>query len=608
MEDRVSHWLTRTNVTRVPRRIVCIDSEAKQIHSGKTTEHTFRLGSASFDILDKHHCPTRNTKRADFATPLELWQWVTDCTAAASRTMVFAHNIGYDLRLTGGLEHLPALGYELRGVALTSYSCWARFANGNRGITLADTSSWVNKPLAGIAADLRVPHRDMPPWNAGDDIWLERCKSDVEALRAFVFHIIRFVVDENLGDLRLTGAAQSSAVFRRRFLKPSQLLVHDDQEALTAERRAAWTGRCELWRHGKIDTAVFEYDFDSAYCRIAATDTVPGRLLGGHSPLTGQRFTAARSEMAILSECEVTTEIPTVPAEIEGAIVWPVGTFRTILWDSELQLAIDNGATVNTEWCYLYEKTDALQEWARWILACLDGMPPGDDPIVRQIVKGWSRSLIGRFGLRYQDLYEIAKTNDSKVTMYPVMIGETGEAETWLQIGRQLYSRTGFVETADSLPQITSYVMSRARCNLWEAMSTFGLSRILYVDTDGFLSLESPSHMRHHSDVFTEFPDLRRKNTYQGATLRSPRNLDVGNERRIAGVPRKAAQVGPSSFEYEAWETLPGALRRSRSDRVIVTERRADLGNHDPRRAHLPGGMTAPMRLAVIDGVNRLLD
>lgn len=607
-DDRVAHWLTATSVTRMPRRIVCLDAESTQQPTAAGQEHRLRCAVASFDLLGDDCRPTGRTRWFETADSAELWAWIVGTASKGSRTMVFAHNIGVDLRLTDAFTALPELGFDVKGVALTAYSCWARFGDGSRSLSLVDTSSWVHLSIAEAAGDLGLPHVKLPAWNAPDARWLARCRGDVEILRALVLELLAFVHDGDLGDFRLTGAAQASVCFRRRFLKPRALLVHADAEAIAAERRAAWTGRCELWRHGNVKGSVYEYDFTAQYCTIAATEQVPGRLLGWKAPMQPAALAEAAATMAVLSECVITTDVPTVPCEVDGATLWPVGRFKTTLWEPELMLALGNGAGYQPVEHWLYERTDTLQAWAQWVLAGLDGGPGGETAIRRAVLKGWSRALIGRFGLRYQDLEQIAEPTEADVAMFPVRDGTTGEAFTWLQIGRQLFERSGLVETADSLPQVTSWVMSSARRRLWAAMAEFGLNHLLYVDTDGFLTDRRRGRASRSLLEPYALAGLREKAAWSGATLRSPRNIDVGHQRRISGVPRKAAQVGPATFEYEAWETLPGSLRRSRADRVIVTERRAELVGLDPRRLHLDGGLTLPHRVDLVDGVNVLLD
>jgi len=607
-DDRVAHWLTPTKVTRLPRRVVCLDAESTATPTAAGTEHRLRCAVASYDLLDSGHEQTGRTRWVETADAGELWAWIVGTAARGSRTMIFAHNVGVDLRLTRAFELLPELGFELKGVALTAYSCWARFSDGSRSLSLVDTSSWVHLSIAEAAGDLGLQHLPLPPWNAPDGRWLARCRRDVEILRALVLELLHFVRDDDLGDFRLTGAAQASACFRRRFLKPRSLLVHDDDEALQAERVAAWAGRCELWQHGRIDRTVYEYDYSAHYCTIAATSPVPGRLLGLKGAMRPAELAQAAATMAVLTEGVVTTEQPVVPCDVDGAVFWPIGRFATTLWEPEVSLLLAAGGSIEPTVHWLYERTDTLQAWAAWVLEGLAGGGPGTTAIRRAVLKGWSRALIGRFGLRYQDLEQIAQPLEADVAMFPVRDGATGEALTWLQIGRQLFERSGLVETADSLPQVTGWVMSEARRRLWAALEVAGLEHVLYIDTDGFLTTAPPRAMKRALESPELAGGLRRKGAWAGATLRSPRNIDVGHLRRIAGVPRKAAQVGPATFQYEAWETLPGSLRRSRADRVIVTERTATLEGRDRRRLHLAAGETAPHRVELVAGRNVLAD
>src|SRR5262249_5521214 len=155
------------------------DSEARKTFALRREEHTFRLGVASFDRLSATGQPIGEPSFMHSDDACDLWRQVAAHATTAHRLVVFAHNAGYHLRRTAALAHLPALGFEVKGLALTAYSCWARFANGKRAIAFVDTTSWIKAPLAEIAADLNIPYKRLPRNDASDEAWYRRCEQDV---------------------------------------------------------------------------------------------------------------------------------------------------------------------------------------------------------------------------------------------------------------------------------------------------------------------------------------------------------------------------------------------------------------------------------------------
>lgn len=597
MTDRPTHWLRLNAAARIPRRVICLDSEALKERSGHVETQRFRLAAASFDRLDTDGHTSSPTERVDAASPAELWDWVAGRTAQSHKTVLFAHKLDYDLRLTEGLEQLPRLGFRCKGIGLNPHSTWARFNDGKRSLWLCDSLTFLPATLDRIAGLLRLAKQPMPADDAPDSVWLERCRGDVEVLRAAILHYIRLVRREDLGDFRLTGSAQASAAFRHRFLEPKTLLIHNEPEALAAERRAAFAGRCEVWRHGKIRGPIYEYDFTASYARIARDHSVPSRLWGEHTLLPPHRLAKVREYQAVLADVVVRTEVPCVPAALDGRILWPVGEFRTTLWDCELDLLESEGGSYAMERMWVYDRAPLLHNWATWVLDGLDGKPPGDDPIARLMLKHWSRALIGRFGLRYPVLEDFATDDRFDLSLMPVWDEADQQTRMQLQIGQDVKLQTGVVESGNSAPMIMSWVMAKARCDLWQLMRLAGLENVLYVDTDGLLVNSVRWQRDSKTPHLLAIEGVRLKGEYSSADLRSPRNLDVGDDRRIAGVPRNSHRSSPGRFQAEVWESLPSSLRRRRSSRVVLSERQFSVKDRDPRRKHLPGGVTAPLRL-----------
>lgn len=598
MAGRVDHWLRLNAANRVPRRLVCVNAQARAERTRGQTRFVYRHAAATFDLLATDGRPEAETMTAGFDTPADLWAWVAERTAPSHRTVLFAYSLSYLLRLTDALDELPRQGFKATRVVLSDYSCWARFVKGKRTLMLCDLRTWSPTTPAVIAGDLNRPAPRPPKGTEDAAAWARYTARNADLVRAAATNIVEWLHDDDLGDFRPTGHAQASACFRHRFLPERTVLVHWAGEVRDAERRAAWTGRAEVWRPGVHAGPLVEYDYSAAYAWIAEHEPVPTRLLGSVAVRARETLPEACERRCWLYEVDVDADAPVLPCQLDNHIVWPVGTFTTTAWDCELRLAAAEGARITLRRGWLYEQAPVLAPWARWVLAALDGAPPGDDPYRRRIVKVWSRSLIGRFALRYPDLQPLRTEDDCEVKIATVWDAKLERGVREIQIGREVFEQDGLTEGASSTPQIMSAVMALARVRLWRTMVAAGLESVLYVDTDSVLvdadgARRLDARLKQH-----HFPGLRRKATYSRADLRAPRNIDVDDERRVAGLPRDAWRNADGRFEADVWEGIATSLRRRRPSGVFKLHRSFTVGHDDYRREQLPGGLSAPYRLA----------
>lgn len=594
---RVAHWLPANEANRFPRRIVTFDTESRVQFTKTRERHRFRLAVASADVIDKATRQPKSTSWCETHDPAELWQFIDGFTRTNARTVVFAHNLGFDMRMSDALRVLPELDWQLQAMSIDSYRCWARFKRGTRGLSLVDTSSFYPVPLAKIAHALGMRKLALPKPDAPDEQWMSRCRHDVEITRAAALRLLDWLELNDMGSFRLTGPAQADAAYRHKFMPRKQMLVHDHSPAIDAERKSSYTGRAEALRHGRQRGYLYEWDYRLAYAHLVRRLPVPTRFVGHTYNLTPERLVEVTRNYAVLADVDVTTDVPTVPTNHDGRILWPVGTFSSTLWDRELQLLELEGGSWTCRQAWLYERAPVLRSWAEWIVDELDGERPTSDALQQIMLKSWSRSLIGRFGLRYPTLETIAEAPHDDIAYLPYYDADSGETRYTLQIGRQVMEQNGAEEGRNSMPAVMAYVMSASRVQLWATMRAAGLENVAYVDTDSIL-VDQVGHERLQSRLGDGRVDgLRFKRRMRGVEILGPRQVIAGRETKVSGLSKDAVRKGPRKWEAVYWESARSAIARGRSDEVIVELRKFTIKSEDHRRRHLANGRTAPYTL-----------
>lgn len=532
-----------------------------------------------------------------YDSPRELWQAVTDFVPAKGRVVLWCHNLGYDTRASQCLLTLPAMGWHLVGQNLAPGSTWLAWRRGDQSLLMVDSACVLPTTIARIGLMFGTGKLPLPSEDDPRAAWILRCERDCQIMRDAIVSYLERIEAMDLGNWQITGTAQSWAAFRHRHLT-HEMLVHWDADARAAERRAMWTGRCEAYWHGRLrGVVVDEWDMTLAYPRIAATHDVPVRLVAAFATDSEFRRWMARPGYAVLAEVEVETDEPLAPTEHNGRIAWPVGRFRSVLWDPELRLLDGRGArtTVVRGWAYAAEP--ALASWAAWVVGELSADDTHSPPWWKLIMKHWARALIGRMAMSYRDWQHVATLGRPDVRRASYVDTETGETGEMIQVGRDLFLATEAVEGPESMPQVTGYVQSAGRAILTRLLLEAGERRVLYADTDSMLT--TVEHHDFMAALAARHPEagLRLKRSWRGVEIRGPRQIVTGPKVRVSGLPHRAQRIAPGKFAGEVWESLAGALATRRPTSVRITARVWTLRAVDARRVAGVDGWTRPLHV-----------
>jgi hypothetical protein len=522
-----------------------------------------------------------------------MWEWVAERTQARARTVLVAHNLAYDLRITDAFGWLPANGWALKAIRLGDRQAWASWRKGDRTLVMLDTLAWVGLPLERLGELVEVRKLALPAWEDTDEAWLARCRRDVEILAEVWRRLVHWIDADDLGNFKPTGAGQAWAAFRHRFMT-HHLFVHEDDRAREVERESAYTGRCEAWRHGVVAGGPFtEWDYSNAYATIGAECAVPIALHGALDRPTWESVTRAATKCAVLVEATVSTEVPTLPYRDDMGITWPVGTFAGAWWNNELEMAVERGAHVEVTGAWWYRKAPALASFCEWVLEQLANEATDTDPVVRVALKHWGRALVGRTAARWPRWEQVGNSPMADVALGRMRDESAGTSCEFLQLGHQLIREVGRDENPDAMVSVMAWVMAEARARLWRTMELAGLANVCYVDTDSLWVNAAGNEVLRAARV----PGLRVKREVRHLEVFGPRQLIAAGELVAAGIPKRSVPVGDDTWEGDVWAGLSTSLRAGERDRVRIMRRRFKLHGTDHRREHTAGGGTQSVRI-----------
>lgn len=577
-----AHWVRGNAQERMPHRWIVADTEGDRHRSGDTETQTLLCADATRwrdDLKTGDHAEDYATESAS-----AFWEWVDDYCAAGRRVVLWFHNLAYDLRTLNAFELLPALGWELEWCNLDRDVSVVTWRSDHGTLTISDTYTWVPKPLSEIAGMTGIPKPRLPEKRDTLATWHARCRADVDIARQVVLEILDYIQSEHCGNWQPTGAGMGYTTWRHRFMT-HKVLVHDNADALAAERRAMWAGRAEAWWHGKASRGPFrEWDMHMAYCRIAAECDVPIKLWCDDGKPSKRVHEWAMQTWVVLCDVEVTTNVPCVPANHGGRVVWPVGTFRTTLWQPELSLVRRTGGRYRVLRQWRYNAGPALRDWAQWSIGQCARKDDGITPVQQSWVKHQSRALIGRLALRNSVWGEWGANYHGAAGMTVMLDADTGTQHRMMHVGSRTFIESARAESDNGLPQVTGYIQSVCRVRLWDAAMAAGAENVLHLDTDSVI-VNAAGHRQLSQAVEAGLPGgWRTKDRWRSLEVIGPRHYLSSGRRVLPGVPRAAVAAGDGSYRGEVWESLSHALERGETASVTIRDRTWRPKRADNRR------------------------
>lgn len=592
-----AHYVKRNELARVPRRWVYLDTEARMELVGTTQHQSWRLGVTAFQHRDNKGRKWTETETLTHHDSAAMWEQISSYTRPRSRTIVVAHNIGYDLRISRALFALPALGWRVDQMSVGGRNLTMTLRRDSSTLVLTDFMAWLPMSLAKVGLLLGMGKLDLPEWDDSEAAWVARCTRDVEILHAANRAMLDWVDRDDLGNWQKTGAGMAWANWRHQHYT-HRVLVHDDEEARDAEIAALHTGRCEAYRHGTVEASKWtEWDLPLAYPRVALDTQLPVQLQG-HVVSPSLDWLDRRSKGSrVLVRATVTTEAPVLPIKGPDGFLWPVGTFTGWWWESELALARAFGESVELHHAIVYRAAPALAQWAAWVIAVAEGRDGAYSPIERAAAKHWSRALIGRFGAKYPVWEDYSAAPEPGVELSTFYDSDQGISGRMLTLGDRSFLGTETRYVADANPAMMGAVMAECRVRLWHMLSVAGLDHTAYADTDSLITDKVGTERIARWVADGSGWGLRKKTRWNTLRIMGPRQLVVNGRHRIAGVPTMAIPNGENEWIGERWEGVETTLASQTPDIVVVRDATWRVKGVDHRRSHLPGGATAPLRV-----------
>jgi DNA polymerase type B, organellar and viral len=292
--------------------------------------------------------------------------------------------------------------------------------------------------------------------------------------------------DYHLGSLQATAGSQAMHAFLYNY-KKGMVYVHNQRQSLELEGRSYYGGRCEVFRFGSGDSALWHLDFRSQYAAVGATQFVPVRLCDYLSYPGGSEASRLSRQGAVIADVTVQTPEPAYPLRRGREVIFPTGRFRTTLAGPELNDALERDRIVQWHALATYEAEPALTEYMRAVYRLRCQAEALSDKALAATAKQLLVSLVGKFGQR--SWYWEPVWIDYVQAPYCEWHGrnEKGEIVRYRSVAWNTEREVPGGFAPNAVVSVAAWITSEARRVLLTAIRVAGWEHVHYVDTDALI-------------------------------------------------------------------------------------------------------------------------
>jgi len=600
-----AHPLKRNDRCWTPHLVAFFDTEFPRDPTRPGSPQMFKCACAA---KARRHATGRRpqTESLQTASAPELIDWVERSAEPGTPLWLYGHNVAVDVHSAGLLDGLLDHGWTLSRHGLANPSMWALLVRGRQSIHLCDSMSLFGVGEKRLGQLLGLPKLEMPGYGDHIEDWFAYCWRDVEIGMRALLECMQDWHDHDCGRWTDTGPGCGWNSLRHK-IRGGDIWINPDPDAQAFERSAIYGGRRELFRFGDLPESEYaDLDLEHAFTSVGEHFALPssrGRAFEQvqlDSPLIGG------AGVGLIARCRVRVETPRYPLRTPAGVVYPIGEFDTILAGPEIADARARGELLSVGPGYGYVLKHWAHEWSKWVAAVLDGRDESVGPMLRQLLKGASKTVWGRTAMRVTGT---------------VSEGDGPTQELRLERGHDQVSGCGLViidqgwrrriemqdqEGDDSFPAILAWVQSVVRVLVGRLVDAVGTDAVVQVATDGVLvapwrlaeivhdaaapiegmgdtadlAMAACMVLSHDMDPLR----VRLKDVLHRVRALSPDVVESEEGRKISGVPWSAQRKGPWVYQGEVWPTFVTLTQASISGAVVVQPRQWDVSRVRPLR------------------------
>jgi len=503
--------------------------------------------------------------------------------------IVFAHNAEYDLTILYDniYQRFPEAIFNGKFICADNGNCM-----------FADSGNiYVHASVEKIGKLLGMPKQDIKYDYWYKDIHADHinyCTQDCAIIYEALYQTFEFA-----GAIKITQASLSMVYFRTFHQKFD--IEHNEHTKCFYD--SYFGGRTEAFKIGKTNASCI--DVNSMYPFVMKTERFPNpkffkTILNVNVKVFLKKYLPHYEGCIYCTILHKEKTFGFLPFKSNGKLLFPVGKFSGCWNFNEIRYALEQGAITIEKIAKIVYAPGMPSPFVDFVDYLYNERFKTDNELTIDRIKRYMNSLYGKFAQRIQEehiyieniekQYHVIQEHQQKKTFIRFIPFNAQRSDGFLVV-----KTAKKVDTSFAIPSFASYITSGARIILLKELYRIEKFKPVYCDTDSIF-YEINTDPYPSSKALGKFK-LENKTITEIRGLKNYKYIENGEEkRRLKGVPNKAVQIGPTSFEYFNLVKTKESLRRNIEAGTRIKRAKNITGKYD-KRIVFADGETKPIEI-----------
>ncbi len=521
--------------------------------------HRFRLGVAITARIIKDR-PTGVVKHR-INNPAQFWQLIEQFTGNRHTTWVVCNNAIRDLivscmpeqyemgrisidwprskrkREDNNEDNVHCSGFAVIGQPPTILAFRCAATQGR--FVVVDTLNYFSVTLADLGESCGKPKLPEPSIYDDNLSWFADCERDVEIIFDTFCGLQQWISENDFGMFRYTASSQAMSAFRHRFMK-RDIYFHDDPDVKKLERSGYFGGRSEVWKLGKINETVHQFDVNALFPSVMRCGMFPNLLDRFELRPELLELRPAIDWERSIAQVEVESNDAIYPVRTTRGVIYPTGTFQTTLAGPELVQAIATGSVRRVGAWAEYKVDQLFTLWVDELWALRQRYKAEGNLLYHRFTKGLMVGLYGKFAQLSPDWVNVPDTlANLPWTSWQERDWHSGDMIPYRSFGYQTQKWTEKKEIQHTFVAISAFVTAAARMYMNKIRETIGARHCLYQGVDGVVVTDTGRGRLEAAGLVrpNEIGYLRHELTTDSGEINGVSDYRLGDKVVISGRP-----------------------------------------------------------------------